>query len=249
MIEHSIIMSGFSIPLICAGLKTQSRRPIRWTRSGNIHKAVKVKGARRTFIPLDDERGLMWTPHAMSVEQPWPAERVGEVCPYGGPGARLWVREVWRAWERPSDGVGGVLFRADNAFVRIKPTRAAADLWIEAYDNGLHGARWRSPIFMPRWASRFVLDLVEVRAERVQSISEPDAIAEGVHELWLQQGEPGAWWTLDDKAETPLHARTPVAAYARAWDAIHGAGAWARTDWVWVLTFKLAETAPTGSGC
>lgn len=242
MIEHAIIMSGFSIPPIHAGRKTQTRRPIRWEPSDiGDHKLVKVRGARRTFILLDAELGLTWTPHAGSEKQAWPADRIGEVCPYGGPGARLWIREAWRAWERPSDGVDGILFQADNAFVRIEPTRAAADLWIEAYDNGRHGERWRSPIHMPRWASRFVLELVEVRAERAQCISEADAIAEGVHELWLQEGQPGAWWTLDDKAGPALHARTPVAAYAKAWDAIHGAGAWERNDWLWALTFKLVE--------
>lgn len=241
MREHGIIFQDFSIPLIEAELKIQSRRRIRWVPGEDERKLVKVIGARRTFVTLDDVWGLTWVPHAGSAPQPWPAERIGEVCPYGGPGDRLWIKEAWRTWERPEDAVDGILYRADNAFVRIANTSAAADAWVVAHDNGFHGAAWRSIVHMPRWVSRYLLELTAVRPERVQSISDADAIAEGVRELPLQEGQPGAWWTLDRSAGPPLHGRSPAAAYAKAWDAIHGPGAWAKDEWVWVLGFKLLE--------
>ena len=78
-------------------------------------------------------------------------------CPYGVPGDRLWVREAWRL----PDGApkGWVDYRADD-------TR--------------DGFKWKPSIHMPRWASRITLEVTDVRVERLQDISEADAMAEGV---------------------------------------------------------------------
>lgn len=141
-------------------------------------------------------------------------------CPYGPRGTLLWVRETWTT---------------DNAKLRFR-----ADYSEIGHDKLVNG-RWRSPIHMPKWASRLTLELTDVRMERVADISEEDARAEGIHELPLQAGKPGAWWTADASAGPDLHGRTPVAAFAELWDSIHGIKtvySWADSPWVWVLSFR-----------
>jgi hypothetical protein len=133
--------------------------------------------------------------------------------------SRLWVKETWRAVERESDMVDGILFRADEAFVPIQNTAEAADRWLAVYDrgevNGLRPtgpAKWRPAIFLPRWASRLSLRVTSVRIERVRDISEADAVAEGVGD---------------------------VAEYAGLWREINGAESWDANPWVWAATFEV----------
>ena len=174
-------------------------------------------------------------------------------CHYGSPGDRLWVRETWQLFDPHPDGDGDAL-GAD----RIKHGQRApwdgvvnerAIEWVAAYRadgdvaHKTHGpALWRPSIHMPRWASRLTLDVTAVRVERLQAISEADAIAEGVRELPLQECHPGAWWTADPSTGAALHARDPVAAFRKLWDSINGDRAsWASNPWVWVVEFTRAE--------
>ncbi|MEQ1663215.1 MAG: hypothetical protein ABL877_11025 [Thiobacillus sp.] len=73
---------------------------------------------------------------------------------------------------------------------------------------------------MPRWASRILLEIVGVRVERLQDISEADAIAEGVG---------------GDVTVTPCFA---VERYRALWESINGPGSWDVNPWVWVVEFK-----------
>lgn len=148
-----------------------------------------------------------------------------QACPYGTVGSRLWVRETW-AQADLRHSIVPVLYRADGDAQPVLDDR------------------WRSPIHMPRWASRLTLEILSVRVERVQAISEADARAEGVEPLPLQAGEPGAWWTASVSAGAVLHGRTPADAFRLAWDAINGRRAgcsWAASPWVWVLEFRRVE--------
>lgn len=101
-------------------------------------------------------------------------------CPYPV-GALLWVRETW-AWsgETASRQPGDPVYRADGP-----------GPW-----------EWRPSIFMPRWASRIALRVKDVRVERLQSVNEADAIAEGIDaKLFAELLAP-----LAAKAKTrPLH--------------------------------------------
>lgn len=79
-----------------------------------------------------------------------------------------------------------------------------------------------------------------MRVERLQDITEADAIAEGVCRLPLQDG-PGAWWTGDPEMGSPLHARTTRDAYRLLWESINGPDSWDANPWVWVVEFKRAN--------
>lgn len=150
-------------------------------------------------------------------------------CPYGQPGDRLWVKETWKAdqiWDaaRPLDIPEGeaILYTADEHATRVVP-----------YGWG----RWRPSIFMRRWMSRLTLELTDVRVERLNEISEEDAIAEGIdvfsdgagYTVPLPDGKLGPW------------QRNPVDAYRNIWESINGAGSWSANPWVWALTFRSVE--------
>jgi hypothetical protein len=146
-------------------------------------------------------------------------------CPYAE-GQKLWVRETCRAEELPN-GPDGVRYEADGAFVAIENTREAAEHWIDlnAY-RGLVGAQVPS-IHMPRWASRTTLEVIGVRLERLQDISETDAIAEGVH--------AGSWEY--DNGEGTETARESYQCLWNSLNAARGYG-WDANPWVWVVEFE-----------
>lgn len=154
------------------------------------------------------------------------------ICPYGKPGDRLWVRETWcpATWgsyeprkEIPRSASEALIqFRAD--FV----DGSSAD-----YDG-----HWKPSIHMPRWASRLTLEIVKVRVERVQDISEAGAIAEGTPRT--QNEKPVSWGGHRGWYPTARDG------YRDLWDSINakrdgGIYAWARNPWVWVIEYKRLE--------
>lgn len=167
-------------------------------------------------------------------------------CPYGAPGDRLWVRETfvleWPEMDRPE---------SEDEYRRwLVPHYAATESKPELVDqNTERPIGWRSPIHMPRWASRITLEVTEVRVQRLQDISEEDAKAEGLkgitkdgslvkYGLPDRDGFPG---TDDDGWEWQDWDKIPSRAYSRLWDSINGAGAWESNPWVWAITFKRVE--------
>lgn len=141
-------------------------------------------------------------------------------CPYGQPGDRLWVRETWG---RSTDLVRGYVY--------------ATDQHVSRFD--ILGERWTPSIHMPRAASRLSLEVTSVRVERLQNISEEDALAEGIRE----DGEPWAseygWGVADRRVWA---ANTARQRFEYAWDRINGdRAAWASNPWVWCVGFKRVE--------
>jgi len=212
MKERPILFSAAMVNAILAGQKSQTRRTIKpsWSRC----------------LDLDDSED-----RAKAVVS----------CPYGQPGDRLWVKETWRPDLNNDDFTSCVAYRADGANVLIANTAAAADAWMDArrpeeqYPQMLQ-AKWRSPLFMPRWASRITLDVVSVRIERVQSISTNDAMAEGLHGP-LTNPEL-------DKVVSQI-GRGPRSAFQELWDSINGKKPgrdWASNPFVWCVEFKRAES-------
>lgn len=151
-------------------------------------------------------------------------------CPYGQPGGGLWVRETFalrQDCEPDTDKARHyVMYRADGS------DPADGMNWHD------YGGKWKPSIFMPRWASRITLELTGVRVERLQEISEDDAISEGVRgmEKELSGGDSGL------ESAYILNARN---AFSALWDTINARRgfSWETNPWVWVLTFKRLNAA------
>ena len=128
-------------------------------------------------------------------------------CPYGQPGDRLWVREShYMILQTHDGGAGAVEYRADYC------------------DELASGIRWRPSIHMPRSASRITLEVVSVRVERLDEISEEDAKAEGYKSQSIMENpDAGRLWFRD------------------LWESINGPGSWAKNPFVWVVEFKRVE--------
>lgn len=143
-------------------------------------------------------------------------------CPYGQRGDRLWVREAWRAPSscdhlppRSISDSEGVRFMAEEIF---------------GADPGF--GKGRPGMFMPRWASRITLEITEVRVERLQDISEADALAEGI--VRLKEG-----FGLPDGSH--FHATDPRQSYLSLWESINGPGSVEANPWVWAVSLKRME--------
>lgn len=137
------------------------------------------------------------------------------LCPYGQPGDRLWVREAW-AEVRP----------------RGIPWPATMTVYREADNRTDYGGPWKPSIHMPRRASRLTLEITGVRVERLQDISEADALAEGI--VQLKDGGFGL------PAGEHYHCADPRQSYLSLWEAINGPGSVGANPWVWVVEFKKA---------
>jgi len=146
--------------------------------------------------------------------------------PYGSPGDRLWVRETWgrSAHDR-------MLYRASDDLVQAVASDEGG--WVS-------NPTWRPSIHMPRWASRITLEIISVRVQRLQDISEHDAREEGVEEL--DSGDVRAadiWRMAKSMGDTTEGSRTW---FACLWDSINGKRApWASNPWVWAIEFTMVE--------
>lgn len=207
MKERPILMSA---PMVVALLrkanpKTQTRRGLKGDFMYRLDGATDAKwyfrGAKQSC----------WDSYETA------AELVAHHCPYGQPGDQLWVREAWshdaesldqcRASHEDIMGGGfhGPYYRA---------TEVAPDT-----------LRWKPSIRMPRWASRITLEITGVRVERLQNISEAEAIAEGA--------------SLSEGGHCPEpEFQSHTLGFWRLWDSINGPSSWASNPWVWVIEFK-----------
>jgi hypothetical protein len=154
--------------------------------------------------------------------------------PYGQPEDRLWVKETWTAF---GDSKGCMVSKD------LLPSREI----IYRADHPLADGPWRTPIFMPRWASRITLEITDVRVQRLQDISEEDAIAEGVSPQIVT--EKDIQDTINGTSEPHIKELARILGpgqftakfkYQELWDSINakrGFG-WDSNPWVWALTFK-----------
>lgn len=261
--ELPILFSAPMVLAILAGTKTVTRRVLTAPKSATLH-------GRR---PLWDEAFVDPGPSPAGNHGPYlqlpitggdmAGDRiVDRVYPRWQVGDTLWVRETWRTFERQVDGADGISFRADDAFVAVKNTLAAADLWIDAHENGKHGESWRPSIFMRRWASRITLEVVGIAVERLQNITEEQAKAEGVSaysspDTWLciPKSDGGAFEVFvepdaEDRTDLEFVKHQPGRELYSArqqfellWNGINGKRAsWASNPWVVAVSFKRVQS-------
>jgi hypothetical protein len=221
MADRPILFSGPMVRALLDGSKTQTRRVVKW-RGPDVGLNMQFSGLRA----IRDRAG-MW---ALESDTRTSVEVRTDVtpCPYGLAGDRLWVRETWA----PNDGsAGGYLYRADQSGAS---GFHQADLKTGVWTHSV--SRWRPSIHMPRAASRINLEITGVRVERLQAISEADALAEGVARC---EGDTD-YFEVDGGC-VGLNARE---SYSRLWNAINGAGSVEANPWVWVVEFKRATQEP-----
>lgn len=143
-------------------------------------------------------------------------------------GDRAYVREAWRV-HRSFDAMSGSELEA-----------LAPRVWPEVdRDNCDAHGRYRHARFMPRWASRLTLFVENVRVQRLQDISEDDAIAEGIIEYEPTEEDP-AEFSYVDGGDIWNNARS---AYAALWDSLHSkAGTrWGDNPWIYALMFRVVR--------
>mgnify|MGYP003441282291 FL=1 len=139
-------------------------------------------------------------------------------CPYGKPGDRLWVRETWGLmanhdvtdWFR--DSIVGI---PESELRELYLVEHAANWRIPS-----ESAYWRPSIHMPRWASRITLEIVSLRVEKLQNISNEDCWNEGMCDATNPERKANRKW------------------FSELWESINGLGSWDLNPWVWVVEFK-----------
>lgn len=234
MKERPILFSGPMVRAILDGRKTQTRRVVKPQPPENMAHVNNISFLRHVDHKWAPSFNFQWCeaeqkpPRAL---ERWPHDEYGPCaipCPYGKPGDRLWVRETFN--NRMSEPV----YKADNP-------------------DWPYG--WQPSIHMPRWASRITLEATGVRVERLQDISEEDALAEGIESVFVDANPPlhvkqkfiapgvrmqNYAGEVDDHAPAHDNARD---AYACLWDSLYekrGFG-WEENPWVWVVKFRKVD--------
>lgn len=163
-------------------------------------------------------------------------------CPFGQPGDRLWVRETWQdwcpIWSGHWCGCGSKEMRAEKHQVAYRATQSGIcymDAGGRTHENVMP-LKWRSSTHMPRWASRYLLEVVKVRAERVQEISEADAIASGCDPDWSK----AVYETCQHPQCLGYHHGAKWH-FVDLWDADNPDHPWQDNPWAWVATVRRVK--------
>jgi hypothetical protein len=240
MKERPILFSGAMVRALLAGTKTQTRRVCKPAQFYSLSTVVEV--------PDPMERGQVYNGSHFGDEE-------GEVqfaSPYGGRGDRLWVKETWRTADTLDTLSPSAI--ADKC-MDAGYSKPWAPLQWEA--DGRRNREWsgfgpgngvvvgpgktRVSIHMPRWASRITLEITSVRVERLQDISEADAMAEGIVECPIPADDEGprriGYMVGRDDGKSGLSVR-PTQSYRELWESINGPESWAANPWVWAVEFR-----------
>ena len=189
----------------------------RYCISGREASRSEVHGCGAGSHPLGDQQWIM-QPATCSA-----CAGRGDIVHSGNRvgGDRLYVREMWSA---------------PHAYDHLPPRLIPKDARIHYASTEDRGwLLWRPSIHMPRWASRITLEVISVRVERLQDISESDCWAEGIEEVM---------YDFDDAAQIDMANRLGCCIedvkplYALWWDLEHGKGSWDANPWVWVVEHK-----------
>jgi len=215
MKQHPIIFSGPMVRAILEGRKTQTRR---------VMKPQPENNGALELVP----GGRLW--------YEWPiAGGLDHFCqfPYGQVGDRLWIREnfqITQPWGSDGDEwIGDDLMEIDGRLPHEKPEEIGFWWQIQYKADDPETCRWWRPsIFMPRWASRIDLEIVNVRVEQIQRITIRDAAAEGIDHTYKD--------ALD---------MVSVSWYQDLWNDLNGKRGfgWSENPFVWVIEFKTIKRA------
>ena len=245
--EKPILFSGPMVRAILSGRKTVTRRVVKPQPTRSLPHTSGLPGGDGSWS-IHHPMGWRWNPRRRDGWTAFAADGhldgfLSAHPPYGLAGDRLWVRETFFVNDmscvggplpknRPApndptdpDGKHLILYRADGEFS-------------DHFEQADGEAPWRPSIHMPRWASRLTLEVTDVRAERLQEITEEDAKAEGA-EVTNGHAELGALTT-----GRPSHRE----GFAQLWREINGKRpgcSWEQNPWIWRVEFRVV---PAGEG-
>lgn len=234
MTERGMIFNAEMVRAILDGRKTQTRRIMAPQPADDIERCI-----------FPNPEAIGWKSSLRHKH----GSTTAHFCHYGKPGDRIWVRETFQ----------GPLFDYDlmdsyckdptpfekPEFCVYKADGVPAPEFYDA-DDELHCC-WRPSIHMPRWASRILLEITDVRVERLNAISPEDAESEGLERTNFTGfgDEPGLpSYPEPDVYFDPLKKQWkeyPPEAFAGLWESIYGEGSWLANPWVWVIEFKRVE--------
>ncbi|ECG8609927.1 hypothetical protein FNH48_21145 [Salmonella enterica subsp. salamae] len=206
MKERRMIFNGEMVRAILDGRKTQTRRIMKNQPAGDYPETPALIRNVGT--------GFQW--HGLYGESSI------FNCPLGSIGERIWVRETFRVHSRATD-VATLVYRAS---VRNSWTEQTHRVPVAVCNKPATPEKWTPSIHMPRWASRLLLEITDVRVERLNAISEEDAQAEGVQLACYEITPPEAAYRVG---------------FGEVWRGIYGEESWAANPWVWVIEFKRVE--------
>ena len=222
--ENPILFSGAMVRAILQGRKTQTRRmikpqPITWHHEEREFEFLRTEEHRPVF-----------------------ADTFAKIySPYGQPDDFLWVRETWKTGcnldkyspkqirEKFEDGKCCPMFYVADGEHKRWGNHDIADFG----DWG----KTRVSIHMPRWASRITLEIVDVRIEQLQSISNADIAAEGIEPIGDERSV-GSDGQFAQAGRLENRYSTMRQLWSELWESINGAGSWSANPWVWVVEFK-----------
>jgi hypothetical protein len=236
MKEFPALFNGPMVRAILPGIKTMTRRPFALPDDWHVHGPLGTitskhpkKGKFGQFIrhnqPIDGDK--------------WMLDIV--VAPYGKVGDQIWVRENFQpifadGWDegRNEETRDPVNYETGDGY---NVSYTATEGIVEFYDSEtdeLSTRIWPS-IHMPRWASRIQLEVTGVRVERLQDITDEDALAEGI--IQYQVGSLHVFGVEDTKIEK----LSPRAAFFALWDELYGRGVSDTNPYVWAYSFKVIK--------
>ncbi|HCD5021076.1 TPA: hypothetical protein NBS73_004722 [Klebsiella pneumoniae] len=204
--ERGMIFNGEMVRSLLDGRKTQTRRIVKGTDGAvKFCKEWNING-EEVFVVLGEKDHTGMNPVLGAIS-----------CPFGAVGDRIWVREAFRVHSRATD-VATLVYKASERNSWTEQTRRVP---VAVCNKPATPEKWTPSLHMPRWASRILLEITGVRVERLRSMSQDDARAEGVI-----------------AASGPMEAGL---AFRELWDSIYGEESWKANPWVWVIEFKRVE--------
>lgn len=221
MKERPILFNGEMVRAILDGRKMQTRRVI----SNHTLDMFDVAASIGECYSLRDSDEI--SPNSLGYYL--------EFCPLGQHSDRLWVREAWQHVYMSTNEYGHVdSVDFETHIPKIKPSHGGTVYQADGHekDREDRGWPWRPSLHMPRWASRIDLLITGVRIERLQSISQEDARAEGFGVAgWVPS------YSNPDNAGFD-ETLTPYDNFADTWESIYGQRSWLANPWVWVIEFQ-----------